>query len=319
MVRAWIITRNLTEAESNELDPNNFKAEKDNNVYEAIKVKYGFKKLGIECKIIRFSDLKSENFISTMVQNDIPDIVIIRCMLWNEKEIFILNALSNYGTIIINNPRSQFLCIDKWIQYKELMQAGISVPKTGITPLYSTKEDVLSSMRSNGLNFPIVIKSICGSRADTVFKCYNTDHVLISIAKILKLYPKSKFAILQEWIDHRSKGVISVLTFGDQLYGQQRVANKEMDFFISNLRTNCNRNVYEITPELRDLVISTLPIMGKIDLSRFDILHDGKKYLICEVNSPGAFTGYDLTMGMDCGLMIAEYALEKYKIDNKLN
>jgi glutathione synthase/RimK-type ligase-like ATP-grasp enzyme len=322
MVRAWIITRNLSEDDSNLLDSTEFKSEKDNNVYEAIKVKHGFKKLGIDCKLIKLSELKSDVFISRMVRDDIPDIVVVRCMLWTTEEVNMLTALSNRGIIVLNNSRSQILCMNKWFQYKELNRAGVAIPKTGVTPLLYSTEEILSSMQSNNLIFPIVVKSIRGSRADSVFKCNNVEQVIESIIKINKIYPQTKYAILQEWIDHRAKdakGVISVLTFGDKFYCQQRRPNREMDFFISNPRANCDRNEYEITTGLKELVTKTIPVMGNIELSRFDVLHDGQKYLICEVNSPGAFTGYDLTMDMDCGLMVAEYALEKYKIDNKLN
>jgi len=316
MVRAWVITRNLSENDSNLLNSTEFKSEKDNNVYEAIKVKQGFKQLGVDCKLIKLSELKSDVFISRMMRDDIPNIVVVRCMLWTMEEVNMLTALSNRGIIVLNNSRSQILCMNKWFQYKELMRAGIAIPKTEIASLYSTEEEILSSMRSNNLKFPIVVKSICGSRADSVFKCNNIEQVIESITKIIEIYPQTKYAMLQEWIDHRAKdakGVISVLTFGDKFYCQQRRPNREMDFFISNPRANCDRNAYEITTGLKDLVTKTIPIMGNIELSRFDVLHDGQKYLICEVNSPGAFTGYDLTMNMDCGLMVAEYALAKHK------
>jgi len=319
VTKAWVITRKLTEEQSNNLDISDLKAEKDSNFYEAIKIKQGFIQLGVECKIVRLDDLKTENYISRMKRNEIPNIVVVRCMLWDPVEISILNALSNHGTIVLNNTRSQLLCINKWIQYKELLRAGIPIPKSGLTSLYVTKDDVHSSMQTIGLEFPIIVKSICGSRADSVYKCHDIDQVMESFIKINEIYPKTKFAMLQEWIDHRSKGVISVLTFGNNsLYAQQRTANEEMDFFISNLRANCNRNAYEITSEIKELVTRTIPVIGKIELSRFDILHDGKNYLICEVNSPGSFTGYDNSMGLNCGLMVAEYALERYQKDNKL-
>ena len=64
------------------------------------------------------------------------------------------------------------------------------------------------------------------------------------------------------------------------------------------------------------MVFSSIKAIGDIEMSRFDILHDGQKYLICEINSPGAFTSYDNFMDMDCGLMIAKYILEKYERDN---
>lgn len=319
MTNVWIVTRNLTDEMADKLDITNLTAENDNNFFEAIKIKIGFKKIGINAKIVTMGELGSELVIAKTPKNKLPDIVVIRCMLHHMGEVNTINALCNHNIIVMNNPKSQTLCIDKWGQYRQLKAFGVSIPTTTAVPIYATSEEINTAIIREKLSFPIVVKSNCGSRSDTVFKCNSVDEILECAQKINIIYPFSKIMILQEWINHNPKGVISVLTLGDKIVAaQQRTANKKIDFFISNYRKDCNRCAYEITNKLRRLVLEAIKVIGNIEMSRLDVLYDGQNYLICEINSPGAFTAFNNFMGIDCGLMIAEYALERYKKDNKL-
>ena len=313
-MQIWLITRDLTSKIADSLDVNNLKDEKESNYFEAIKIRNGFQKIGIEIKIFTMDELR-DLFLKDIPQNIKPHVMIIRCMMHNRLEIEMLNMLHNSGIIIVNNPISQLLCQDKSLQYKRLKNFGIPIPTTVIIPAYSTLSEINSIIKNKNLSFPLVVKPNGGSRASTVFKCYDISEILECIEKINILYPKSKLVILQQWIDHRSKGVISVLTLGENIIGaQQRTANREIDFFISNYRKDCNRCIYDVTDELIKITLSAVKCIGNIEMSRLDIFHDGEKYLIGEVNSPGSFISYDLFMDMDCGLMIAKYILEKYKI-----
>ena len=314
-MQIWLITRDLTSKIADSLDINNLKDEKENNYFEAIKIRNGFQKIGIEIKIFTMDELR-DLFLKDIPQNIKPHVMIIRCMMHNRLEIEMFNILHNSGIIIVNNPMSLLLCHDKSLQYKRLKDFGISIPTTTISA-YSTSIEINNIIKNKNLSFPLVVKPNGGSRANAIFKCYDINEILECIEKINISYPKSKLVILQQWIDHRSKGVISVLTLGhNEMIAQQRIPNEEVDFFISNLRKNTIRSNYFISDELRKLVFSSIKAIGDIEMSRFDILHDGQKYLICEINSPGAFTSYDNFMDMDCGLMIAKYILEKYERDN---
>jgi hypothetical protein len=95
VTKAWVITRKLTEEQSNNLDISDLKAEKDSNFYEAIKIKQGFIQLGVECKIVRLDDLKTENYISRMKRNEIPNIVYIQCITFRAK-MYIKSVLTDF-------------------------------------------------------------------------------------------------------------------------------------------------------------------------------------------------------------------------------
>jgi RimK family alpha-L-glutamate ligase len=315
MVKAWILSRVLSDNDVDSIDLNSLNKTTDNNYYEAIKIRAGFKKIGVDAKIVKIDKIDE----SIIMRKDLPDIIVMRCMLYNMRELTIIRELCNQNITIMNPPMSQMMCFDKWYHYKILEKNGISIPKTTAAKVYSLDHEILSAMKNKKLTFPVVVKSNCGSRGDTVFKCHNMSEILESVEKINILYPSSKTLILQEWIDHRIKGVISILAIGGKLITAQiKTANKDVDFLLSNFREDTNRSTYEITDGLRKLVESSCRVMGEIEMTRMDILHDGQKYLICEINSPGGFIGFDKYTNLDCGLMIAEYALEKYKIDNKL-
>ena len=317
MTKVWVITRYLTDIEADNLDIGNLTQEKQSSIFEAIKVRDGFRKIGIHVKIVSMDEIGKLPDISYIPRNKLPDIIVVRCMIHSQKEIMILNKFCSSGITVMNNPTAQSLCTFKSYQYNKLLNSKIPIPNTISILLFSTHNEIENTIEKGGLKYPLVVKSNCGSRADTVFKCHNLDDILESLEKIHAIYPHSRIAILQEWIDHRSNGIISVLTLGENIIGaQQRTANREIDFFISNYRKDCNRCIYDVTDELRKITLSAIKCIGNIEMSRLDIFHDGEKYLIGEVNSPGSFLSYDLFMGMDCGLMTAKYVMKKYERDN---
>jgi RimK family alpha-L-glutamate ligase len=280
------------------------------NQYFNREIKLLFKKIGVDAKIVKIDKIDE----SIKMHKDLPDIIVMRCMLHGMKELNIIKELCDQNITIMNPPMSQIMCFDKWYHYRVLEKNGISIPKTTAVKVYSLDDEISYAMKNKKLTFPIIVKSNCGSRGDTVFKCHNMSEILESAEKINILYPSSKTMILQEWIDHRIKGVISILAIGGKLITAQiKTANKDVDFLLSNYREDTNRSAYEITDGLRKLVESSCRVMGEIEMTRMDILHDGQKYLICEINSPGGFIGFDKYTNLDCGLMIAEYALAKHK------
>ena len=315
MISAWVVTRYLNDENANELDINNLIQEKQSSIFEALKVKTGLLKIDVCAKIVSMAELGSNLYVPTIPIKDLPNIIIVRCMIYSYKEIEILKLYQARGVMVINNPQSLVFCAFKHKQYDKLFSSGIPIPMTTSILLHSTSDEIEESMRNAKLKFPIVVKSNCGSRADTVFKCNDIDEVFDSLYKIYKLYPYSKIALLQEWIDHRTKGVLSVLTLGKKIIGiQQRIPKEETDFFISNHRQSSIRTEYKLDKELHDITLDTLECMNNIEMSRLDIFHNGKQYLVGEVNSPGSFISYDLFMNMDCGLMTAKYALKNIRL-----
>jgi glutathione synthase/RimK-type ligase-like ATP-grasp enzyme len=317
MISAWVVTRYLNDENANELDINNLIQEKQSSIFEALKVKTGLLKMNICAKIVSMTELGSSLYVSTIPIKNLPNIIIVRCMIYSYKEIEILNLYQTRGVMVINNPQSLVFCVFKHKQYEKLWESNIPIPITTSIFLDSSSDQIEDAMKIAKLKFPIVVKSNCGSRADSVFKCFTIDDIFESLYKIYKLYPYSRIAILQEWIDHRTKGILSVLTLGKEIIGiQQRIPKEETDFFISNHRQNSIRTEYKLDKELHDITLDALECMNNIEMSRLDIFHNGKHYLIGEVNSPGSFISYDLFMNMDCGLLTAKYTLEKYKKDN---
>lgn len=315
MIKAWILSRVLSDEDVDLLDINSFKKTTDDNYYEAIKLRAAFKRLGVNVKIVKIKNLDN----SIISNTELPNIIIMRCMIHNMDELNFVGFLEQKNITVINNMMSQMVSLDKWRHYKILEKNNIPIPNTTSIKLYASEKEIIDAMNNKKLSFPIVVKPNGGSRGDGVFKCHNISDLIDCNEKIHMMYPKSKTVILQQWIDHRAKGVISIFAVGGKLISAQlKVANRDMDFLISNYREDTNKSQYEITEKLRKLVEDSCKAIGGIEMTRMDILHDGQKYLICEINSPGGFIGFDKPDGLDCGLLIAEYALEKYKKDNNL-
>lgn len=315
MFNAWIITRHTslvytemykTDEDMEELTYDRF----DSNFYEDLQLYKCFNEAGMNCDIIQISQLrpmvnKKENL------TNLPHIAITRFNVWDEKDVYVLKVLESKGVIVINNYKSHDLCSNKWFQWEKLNSAGVSVPKTKLIHLYQYKEELSNNLTRDYINtikFPLIVKPSNGSRGDNVHLCHSFDEIEKSLEKLIVAgYIQ---AVIQQYINTNDKGVISVFTMGGKaIMAQQRKSISKNDIFISNFRENSIRRNYEITDGLQKLCTDACTALNNIDMTRMDVLHDGTNYVICEVNSPGSFVSFDISLKTKFAKSAAEYSL----------
>jgi gamma-F420-2:alpha-L-glutamate ligase len=282
----------------------------DNNLYEDLQLYKSVTNLGLECQIIQISKLVNQIEIDKL-----PDIAIIRFNIWGRKDIEILRKLESYGVLLLNSSKSHLMCADKWTQWNILNEAGVNTPKTIFIYPHEYKRKLndleLISFIENNITFPLIVKPSNGSRGDNIHLCHNMDDIKIACDNIAipknhsVLYDK---ILIQKWIDPKNMGVISAFTIdGNVVVAQQRRPIISDKLFVSNFRENSTRNAYTITDGLHDICKNACTALNNVDMVRMDILHDGKNYTICEVNSPGAFASIDMVNKIKCAHLIATH------------
>lgn len=310
MNKVWLITR-FTLPVYAEMYPTDEDMEQltydrlDSNLYEDLQLYKSLVDAGLNCQIVPIATIKNYTKIT-----EFPNLALVRFNAWEESDNEVLQFLEYNGVSLINNVKSHMLCIDKWTQWMALNEAGIRVPKTKFinSHEYQTKLNEFSIMSEieNEIKFPLIAKPSNGSRGQNVHLCKDINELKVACDLIKS--SGHKRIIIQEWINPKNTGVISVFTIGgNAIVAQQRRPISTDSVFISNFRDNSIRNNYSITDDLKKICHDTCRILNGIDMSRIDILHDGNEYVICEVNSPGSFVSFDIANKTKYAKQIVDY------------
>jgi glutathione synthase/RimK-type ligase-like ATP-grasp enzyme len=310
MSKIWILTRNLDEKQAEDICNKGQKNCLLEN-YTPTSIRMGFKELGIDVKTVKLRDI---NTFGT-----IPDMAIDCYPPWSKTETEKLFWLESQGVVVLNKPKYHSKYHNKWYQARQLINSNVNIPNTIEIPFPPTIEKLNDIDRLIG--YPIVVKPTISGFGIMVTKCHTEDEVFDACLKIFGVkksqlgFTPSSSIIAQKWIDHKFIGIIRIFVIGYKaIAAQQRKANSEMDFFISNDRPCSIRNQFEITKELSDLCESACRSLN-LDFALLDVLHDGKTFSICEVNTMGNFKAIDdANPKINCGLEIAKYSLTKMNL-----
>lgn len=298
MFKIWILTSEAPDDESI-IDRSSLVSEGiPGGQYENIKLHDELKAIGFNVKLINPNKISvRDNFIiCDNRQIDIPDIIILRTIRGNN--ITILQSLKNLGIKFINNIDSHFICGNKPKQLELLSEFKIDIPKTKIIDL-PFNDDIL-----NDIIFPIVVKPIFSQRGELVELCRSPEDIYVHCRKIQNRFQNQRRVIFQEFIDGPT--IVVWVIDGVPIAAQIRYSKEGIDFFVSNRRDDGVRLIYSINDDLHNL-ISKATLALDIKIAKIDILKSKDGYKICEINSPGGFSGRDEYFGTNHARDIAAY------------
>jgi RimK family alpha-L-glutamate ligase len=329
-ITSWVLNRISTDTEEHLIDRNNLSGEVVGGQYENIKIVDALRNMGVDVKLIRLKDFNIDTI------TEIPDLVFVRSTSY--LDIPKLKVLESKGPVMLNPISCHVKCSNKWTHLELLSQAGIRIPTTDLITfspekgkkwdwqngtMYQadlTSDDIPQSQSDNikeielsgkKLGWPLIIKPLWGTGGELVQLCHNVNDFINNAKKIMTRY-NTPMVLAQEFINHKTKGVISAWMLGKEIYtAQLRTSKSDTDLFISNHSKDSFRITYDVTPELANLCRKTAEVLDA-EITKMDILYDEKGYMICEVNAPGAFTGVDSVLGCDYGKIIAEYGIKRF-------
>ena len=284
MKKIWILTSEAPDEES-VIDRNYLISEGIiGGQYENIKLIDELKAIGFNVKIINPNKISvRDNFIiCDNRQIDIPDIIILRTVRGNN--ITILRSLKNLGIKFVNNLDSHLICGNKPKQLELLREFKIDIPKTKIIDL-PFDDDIL-----NDIIFPIVVKPIFSQRGELVELCKSHEDIYIHCRKIQNRFQNQRRIILQEFINGPT--IVAWVINGVPIAAQIRYPKDGIDFFVSNRRNDGVRLIYPINDNLYNTICKAVSALD-IKIAKIDILKSKDGYKICEINSPGGFSGRD--------------------------
>lgn len=255
---------------------------------------------GVRCDVIYTDNLigyiKENSSYSTL--KDYAFLVFL------DKDVYLSHILEKSGYRLVNGAKAIELCDDKMKTYVELSGKSVPIPDTISSPLnYVGKADDFYLEVENRLGYPVVIKEVYGSMGKGVYLAKNRDE-LIKIRNSLILKPH----LYQKFIGEGGKD-IRVIVIGGKAVGAMERRNE--NDFRSNVELGGTGMAVTLDEKVKDIAEKSAKILG-LDYCGVDVLKDGDKYYICEVNSNAFFKGFRSATGIDVARLYVEYLCEKF-------
>ncbi len=261
--------------------------------YTSNRFKEVAKKMNIDLKLIAPDDIDlivtKEDKRSIIYKGNVinlPDFLIPRIGTITYYALAIIRQLERFGVFVLNSSQSMEISKDKLSTLQLLSTKNIPVPKTMLARF---PFDI--SMVEKEFSYPIIVKTVVGSRGMGVFCVENRNKLkdLINLLEISK-DPKTNL-ILQEFISTSRGKDIRVIIIGGRAIGAMLRKSSDGSFKANYSSGGLVEN-YEINPTIEWLAVESAKIVG-LDIAGVDILFDKYSYKVCEINSYPGFEGFE--------------------------
>ena len=216
----------------------------------------------------------------------------------------LISQLEKAGFFCINSRECIEDCSDKYKTFLKLKEIGVPTPKTA---LLRSEEGIDRVLKDIGGKFPVVIKTLKGSKGIGVFITEGIENMKSVLQTIWKLVPDVEL-LAQEYIE--SDGDLRIHVLGDKVIaGMKRMKNK--DDFRANFSLGGTVKPVKILEDTAAVAMKANKAVKGI-WTGVDIIKDkkGQQYVI-EVNSSPGSEGIEKASKKDVVKIVLEYAKDK--------
>lgn len=214
----------------------------------------------------------------------------------------LLRHLERRGVRLINGSATIELVADKLHTLQTLARAGLPIPRTILG-----KFPMESALIERELGFPVIVKTLQGTRGAGVLKCEDATQ-FEDLAGLLASAGSQTDFILQHYIRASHGRDVRVLVVGGRVMAAME-RRSLTGGFKSNVSLGGIGVAYNPPPEMAELAVQAADTLG-LDVTGIDILFDDEGYRICEANSSPGFQGLERASGVDVPLAILEWIAE---------
>ncbi len=220
-----------------------------------------------------------------------PDLIIPRT--GSETTYFTLAVLRHFerqGIAMVNSSLAVEAVADKLQTLQLLSGAGIPIPKT-ILGKFPVDVNVIE----RELGFPVVVKTLRGTRGNGVLLCANRVQFndlanLLDGSQSGSNHSGSDF-IFQQYIEASHGRDVRVLVINGRAVAAMERRSTDGSFK-SNISLGGVGTAFEPPKEMAELAVRVAHVLG-LDVAGVDILLDRDGYRICEANSSPGFQGLE--------------------------
>jgi gamma-F420-2:alpha-L-glutamate ligase len=215
-----------------------------------------------------------------------PDLIIPRT--GSETSYFTLAVLRHFerqGVAMVNSPAAVEAVADKLQTLQILSGAGLPIPKT-ILGKFPVDVDVVE----RELGFPVVVKTLRGTRGNGVLLCSNREQ-FNDLATLLDGANSGADFIFQQYVKASHGRDVRVLVVAGRAVAAMERRSTDGSFK-SNISLGGVGTAFQPPPDMADLAVRVANVLG-LDVAGVDILLDENGYRICEANSSPGFQGLE--------------------------
>jgi gamma-F420-2:alpha-L-glutamate ligase len=206
----------------------------------------------------------------------------------------IIHELKKNGSRVLNGDSyEKWPVLTKITQYYYLQEAGITFPLS--------QYGVGRGETDIRISWPLMAKTVNGSRGEGVFKVNNFEELQACTQKA----HLSRF-VLQHKLNARED--LRILVLGKKILGvMKRIAPEGS--FLTNVSRGGSAEPYKLTPELTDLTQKIIQAFT-IDFGGIDVMLEKGKPYVLEINRYPQYRGFERTMGINVAKEVVEYLVK---------
>ena len=223
-----------------------------------------------------------------------------------DKDDHLARLLEKSGVRLFNSAESIRLADDKMLTHIALLP--LPQPETISSPLFFAGEDdpTFLDYVEQKLGYPIVVKKCFGAFGREVYLAKDRSELESFRARFLK-----EPHLYQKYIECGATDY-RVITIGGKAVAAMKRQATEKGEFRANAALGGKGEKVELTEELRALAEKASELLG-LEYAGVDLLWDGEKYQITEVNSNAHFALITEVTGVPIAELYAKYILSETK------
>ena len=216
----------------------------------------------------------------------------------------LITQIERHEIFCVNSRRTIEECSDKYRTILTVANAGLTAPKSA---LVTSEAGLKISFEKIGEKFPVVLKTITGSKGIGVFTANDWPSLKSTLQTIWKIDEDTEI-LIQEYIDADFDMRVHVL--GETVLASMK-RFKIKDDFRSNYSLGGKVEKVKLTDEQIEIAIKAAKAVGAVwcgvDLMEGE---DGETYII-EINSSPGTEGIEKASGVDITSKVLDYILDK--------
>jgi ribosomal protein S6--L-glutamate ligase len=238
--------------------------------------------------------------------------IVRNSVIRKKSSIDLLSQIERRDMFCINSRESMEICDDKYRTILKLADSGIPVPKTAVVP---NEESIEIAVKKVGNKFPIIVKTLTGSKGLGVFIVDRIESLKSTLQAIWKINNTTEI-LFQEYIEAAYDLRIHVL--GNKVIAAMKRFKIKKDFR-SNFSLGGKVSDVKLTDEQKNIAILSAKSVGAIWAGVDMMIDKSGKYYIIEVNTSPGTEGIEKATGKSIINMILEYASYSVIHANKWN
>jgi RimK family alpha-L-glutamate ligase len=230
--------------------------------------------------------------------------IVRNSVIRKKASIDLLSQIERRDMFTINSRESMEICDDKYRSILRLADAGIPVPLTAVVP---GEEAIEVALRKVGNKFPIIVKTLSGSKGLGVFIVDRIESLKSTLQAIWKINSGTE-VLFQEYIEAAYDLRVHVL--GNKVIAAMKRFKIKKDFR-SNFSLGGKVADVKLTTEQENISLLSAKAVGAV-WAGVDMMidKDGKCYII-EVNTSPGTEGIEKATGKSVVSMVIAYAKDK--------